>query len=354
MRFIDEVKIMVKSGDGGNGCSSFRREKYVPFGGPDGGNGGRGGDVVICADPSRNTLIHFRGRKIFAAENGGSGSNWQCDGKSGDTLELKVPVGTIVKDLSTDQILCDLKNPGDKIVLATGGRGGFGNMYFKTSTNQAPEYAQPGGPGVELEIGLELKLLADVAIIGLPNVGKSTLISRISAAKPKIADYEFTTLEPNLGVVEMDEQSLVVADIPGLIENASLGKGLGIKFLKHIERTSSLVHLVDVSLCLNEYEAYENYVTVRQELEKYNASLLDKKEIVCLCKTDTVTEDELEKFIRFFELTLDRKVLPISAVTGKNIDTLKRLMLRTKKENQEHEILSQPLSTEELLWPTSL
>ncbi len=329
MRFIDEVKITVKAGDGGNGCVSFRREKFVPFGGPDGGDGGDGGSVFFQADNGINTLVNFRGKKIYKAENGEQGAGSQRHGKYGEDIIIKVPVGTIIRDVNTEEIVADLVENEQKICVCYGGRGGLGNYNFKTSTNQAPKKATLGKDGDELEVELELKLLADIALLGLPNAGKSTLISSISAAKPKIADYPFTTLEPNLGVVTLGERSLVVADIPGLIEDASEGKGLGVKFLKHIERTSAFVHLVDVSWCLEEYEAFEQYVTIRNELVKYNQELENKKEIICLTKTDAMTEEEISKYQTFFEEQLDKKVVTLSSVSGKNIDLLKTLMFKT-------------------------
>ncbi len=327
MRFIDEVTIKVIAGNGGNGVCSFRREKYIPFGGPDGGDGGNGGDVYIEASKDINTLVNFRGRKVFKACDGEKGAGRQKSGHTGDDTILRVPVGTIIKKVETGELI-DLNKDGDKIRIAKGGRGGLGNVNFKSSTNQAPRKATLGKMGEEFELELELKLLADIAIIGLPNVGKSTLISVISAAKPKIADYEFTTLEPNLGVVSIDDRSFVVADIPGLIEDASKGKGLGIKFLKHIERTSAFVHLVDCSMCLDEFEAFEGYVTIKNELEQYNPDLIDKKEIVCLAKTDAMNDEEISRFENFFEEQLGKKVLPISATSGRNIETLKRLMVK--------------------------
>ena len=328
MRFIDEVRIVAISGHGGPGAVTFRREKSIPFGGPDGGDGGNGGTVYFIADEGVNTLIDFRGKKIFKAEDGDPGAGRQLNGKDGADQILKVPVGTIIKNADTGAVIADLKEHGEKVIIAEGGNGGRGNLNFKSATNQAPRIAQPGLPGVELNLDLELKLLADLALVGLPNAGKSTLISSISAARPKIADYPFTTLEPNLGVVTLGERSFVVADIPGLIEDASEGKGLGIKFLKHIERTKALVHLVDVSWCLDEYEAFEQYVVIRNEITKYSENLANKREIVCLTKIDAMTDEEIEKFKKFFEEQLDKKVLPISGVSGKNIDNLKALMVK--------------------------
>lgn len=328
MRFIDEVKITVISGHGGPGAVTFRRESNIPFGGPDGGDGGAGGSVIAIADEGVNTLIGFRGKKVFKAADGEPGMGRQLNGPAGADQILRVPVGTIIRNAETGSIIADLKVHNEKIVIAEGGNGGRGNLNFKSATNQAPRTAQPGLPGMEFDLELELKLIADLALVGLPNAGKSTLISVISAAKPKIADYPFTTLEPNLGVVTLGERSFVVADIPGLIENAAEGKGLGVKFLKHIERTKALVHLVDVSWCLDEFEAFEQYVVVREEITKYSEEMANKREIVCLTKIDAMSEEEIQKFQDFFEKQLDKKVLPISGVSGRNIDTLKSLMLK--------------------------
>ncbi|HAZ12115.1 MAG: GTPase ObgE [Bdellovibrionales bacterium GWA2_49_15] len=334
MRFIDEVKIIVSSGNGGAGAVSFRREKFAEFGGPDGGDGGIGGSVYFEGDEGLNTLLHFRGRKSFAAENGDYGSGRHMNGRNGNDLILKVPIGTIVRLAETAEIVADITKHGEKILLAQGGRGGLGNMNFKSSTNQAPRHAQPGEKGIELHLDLELKLLANIALIGMPNAGKSTLISVISAARPKIADYPFTTLEPNLGVVSVADKTFVVADIPGLIEDASEGKGLGTRFLKHIERTSLFVHLVDISWCLEPYEAYESYIVVRNELIKYKEEMGLKAEIICLTKIDSLTEEEIEKYKKHFEEMLDKNVLPISAVSGYNIDKLKNLMLKAVERSE--------------------
>ncbi|WP_127716546.1 GTPase ObgE [Halobacteriovorax sp. HLS] len=330
MRFIDEVIITIISGNGGSGNSSFRREKFYPLGGPDGGDGGDGGSVYFRANNGINTLVDYRSKKVFKADHGGDGRNKQMHGSYAEDLILDVPVGTIIRNLETGEIIADLTEHDQKVLLAEGGRGGIGNIHYKSSTNQAPKNFTPGKPGIEMEIELELKLIADIALIGLPNAGKSTMISAISAARPKIADYAFTTLEPNLGVVKMGENnSFVVADIPGLIEDASEGKGLGIKFLKHLERTKAFVHLVDVSWCLDEFEAFEQYVVIREELRKYNEDLLTKKELVCLTKIDAMTDEEIEKYVNFFETQIDRKVLPVSTVSGKNVGLLKSLMLKT-------------------------
>jgi GTP-binding protein len=331
MKFIDEVQIEVASGNGGAGAVSFRREKYVPYGGPDGGNGGGGGNVYIEGDENINTLVHFRGRKFYKAEDGENGAGAQMDGATGEDLVIKVPVGTLVLNTETNLLIEDITAHGQKVRIAQGGRGGLGNAFFKSSTNQAPRYAQEGEPGVQFPLKLELKLIADIALVGLPNAGKSTLISSISAAKPKIADYPFTTLTPNLGVVQVDEESFVVADIPGLIENAAEGKGLGIQFLKHIERTSALVHLIDCSMLLEPEEAMADYATVRHELLKYDHDqFYNKPEIICLTKIDAMSEDEITRFQTFMEEALQKKVLPISGVSGRNLDLLKRIMLKTK------------------------
>lgn len=337
MKFIDEVDIEIISGDGGKGFVGYRREKYVPLGGPDGGDGGKGGDIVFVGDEGLNTLHHFRGLKTFRAQAGENGAGSNMQGADGQDLLLKVPVGTLIFDKETGNLLCDITENGQHFHASEGGRGGHGNAYFKSSTHQTPRFAQNGEPGKAIKVHLELKLLADIALIGLPNAGKSTLISAISAARPKIADYPFTTLEPNLGVVELGDKTLVVTDIPGLIEGAAEGKGLGIKFLKHIERTSALVHLIDCSMFLEEFEAVEAYMTVRQELEKFNPELLNKKEIVCLTKIDAMTEEEIERFRSSMEEQLDRKVLPISGVSGRNIELLKQIMLKTKEVIQEEQ-----------------
>lgn len=334
MKFIDEVNIEIVSGNGGQGCVGFRREKYVPMGGPDGGDGGNGGSIIFVGDEGLNTLMHFRGLKTFKAEDGHKGSGSNMNGPNGEHLFLKVPVGTLVYNTETNELICDITTHGQEYIVCEGGRGGRGNASFKTSTNQTPRFAQNGEEGVSYNVHLELKLLADIALIGLPNAGKSTLISAISAARPKIADYPFTTLEPNLGVVTVNDKTLVVTDVPGLIEGAAEGKGLGIKFLKHIERTSALVHLIDCSMFLEEFEAIEAYSIIRDELEKFNPDLLNKKEIVCLTKIDAMTEEEIEKFRSHMEIQLDRKVLPISGVSGRNIELLKQIMIRTKEDIQ--------------------
>jgi GTP-binding protein len=335
MKFIDEVEIEVVAGHGGHGAVSFRREKHAEYGGPDGGDGGHGGNVILEADTGVNTLVHFRGRKVYEAEDGQKGIGTQSNGRSGEDLIIKVPVGTLVYNRENDQLMCDLDADKKQFQIARGGRGGLGNMNFKTSTNQAPRFAQEGKPGQSFLLKLELKLIADIALVGMPNAGKSTLISVISSAKPKIADYPFTTLEPNLGVVKFHDSAFVVADIPGLIEHAAQGKGLGIKFLKHIERTKALVHLIDCSMFLEPFEAIEAYMIIRNELLQFSESVAWKKELVCITKIDAMTEEEIQKFITALEEHTDKKVLPISAVSGRNIDKVKELMFELKMQGEE-------------------
>ncbi len=320
MNFIDQVEIYIKAGDGGPGCVSFRREKYVPKGGPDGGDGGPGGDIILVVDTGLNTLYPFRNKRRFIAEGGKGGRNKNQHGRAGKDIVIRVPQGTVVRDLETGMIVADLTESGQTWVAARGGKGGKGNARFATSTNQAPRYAQPGLPGQERNLRLELKLLADVGLVGMPNAGKSTLLSRVSGARPKIADYPFTTLVPHLGVVELsDERSFVMADIPGLIEGAHQGAGMGLDFLRHVERTSVLLHLVDLSQ--GEREALAAYKTVRNELANFQADLLDKEQVVVLNKIDIVSEELIQKVEgRFSQEGLE--VFKISAYTGSGIDEL--------------------------------
>jgi GTP-binding protein len=326
MRFVDEVKIHVRAGDGGNGCVSFRHEKYVPKGGPDGGDGGKGGDVVIKATRAKQTLLDFHFQRHFKAARGDHGRGKQQTGRNGEPFILEVPVGTEVRDVDTGELLCDLTQEDDFVIVARGGQGGKGNLHFATSTRRAPRIAQPGKTGEERNIRLELKLLADVGLIGLPNAGKSTLISRISSARPKIADYPFTTLTPNLGVVRLDRgESMIVADIPGLIQGAHRGAGLGIKFLRHIERTLLLIHVVDVSTRDQSVQtALDNYCQVNDELGHFSSELLTKPQIVALNKIDILIERaSLEKLREEFS-KLGTPVHAISAVTGEGIQDLIR------------------------------
>ncbi len=322
--FVDQARIVVRAGRGGNGCVSFRREKFVPLGGPNGGDGGRGGDVSLVSDKALNTLSLFRHKKHFKAERGQHGQGSDKTGRSGEHQLVKVPVGTLVyTDPERTELLCDLDQHGLEVPVARGGRGGRGNARFATSTNQAPRRADDGEEGEELVLYLDLKLLADVGIIGLPNAGKSTLISRISAARPKIADYPFTTLVPNLGVVDLGGfRSFVAADIPGLIEGAHQGTGLGDRFLKHVERTRILIHLVDVSLPGEEGSAGDDLKTINRELKRYDAKLAAKPQIVAASKTDALSDrgrlEELETHCRETGIELTA----ISSVSGAGLDRL--------------------------------
>ena len=295
--FLDNARIDVTGGSGGNGCVSWRREKYVSKGGPDGGDGGKGGDIILQANGNTDTLSNFASKKRYAAPDGAPGTGSRKHGKNGEDLVLFVPPGTLIYDAATNQLVADLVANGDQVVLAKGGRGGFGNAHFKSSTRQKPDFAEQGEPGQQLDIQLELKLVADVGIIGLPSVGKSTLISVISSAKPKIAAYPFTTLVPNLGVVPFHDRSMVVCDVPGLIEGASEGKGLGEEFLKHVERCGALLHLLDLSHALQSDGTLDpaplivDYKTIRQELAAYSPTLDAKREILAIAKSDLTTED---------------------------------------------------------------
>jgi GTP-binding protein len=321
VKFIDEAIITVRSGDGGNGCLSFRREKYVPLGGPDGGDGGKGGDVTLVSSQDRRTLYPFRFKHEFTAQRGGGGEGRQRTGKSGSDLVIEVPPGTIVRDAETGDIIKDFCLPGESFIIARGGRGGKGNTHFKSSTHRTPRFAQPGEAGEVKQLKLELKLLADVGIIGFPNAGKSTLISVISAARPKIADYPFTTLVPNLGVVKAgDREPFVVADIPGLIAGAHTGAGLGIHFLRHIERTRMLVHLIDAS-AIDPEKPLEAYDAINTELSSYSPDLARKPQIIALNKLDLPGTEERA---RAFKAALKKrsKLYLISAATVKGVDQL--------------------------------
>lgn len=322
--FIDSAKLYVKAGDGGNGSVSFHREKYVAAGGPDGGDGGRGGDVVFVVNEGIRTLADFRYKRHYKAEGGQNGGAANCTGKSADDLVIKVPQGTIIKDEETGRILADLTKLGQSAVIAKGGKGGAGNQHFATPTRQVPNFAKPGEPGEERWILLELKLLADVGLIGYPNVGKSTILSMVSAARPKIADYHFTTLEPNLGVVQLGkDSSFVIADIPGLIEGAHEGVGLGLEFLKHVERTKLLLHVVDVS-AIEGRNPIEDFDVINNELKQYNSKLAERPQVVVANKMDvTGAEENLKLFTE--EMTgRGLSVFPISAATNKGLDELMR------------------------------
>ena len=321
MKFIDEAIITVQSGDGGKGCVSFRREKFIPRGGPDGGDGGKGGDVILEAASQKRTLYFFRYRKNFKAKNGTSGQGKCKTGKHGNDIVIEIPPGTVVSDYGTGQTIKDFAKPGEKYIIAKGGRGGRGNAHFKTSTNRAPRFAQPGESGKILKLKLELKLLADVGIIGLPNAGKSTLISAISSAHPKTGNYPFTTLVPNLGVVKTEGgEPFIVADIPGLIEGAHKGVGLGIRFLRHIERTRILIHLIDLS-SIDLADPLKSYKAVNNELARYSGELAKKSQIVVLNKLDI---PGVKKAVDTFQASAkDIKIKLISALTGEGIDNLK-------------------------------
>ena len=326
--FIDEAKITIKAGDGGHGCIAFRREKFVPRGGPSGGDGGNGGNIYLIADPHENTLLKFRFNHTFRAPRGRHGEGSNKHGKNGADLEITVPVGTVVYDYETGEKLHDFIQPKESALIAQGGRGGHGNAHFASSVNRAPHKAQDGLLGEEKTLRLELKLLADVGLVGYPNVGKSTLISRISAARPKIADYPFTTLEPQLGVVSVDnDKTFVVADIPGLIEGAHLGHGLGIQFLKHIERTRLLLHMVDVSVA-NERDPVEEFKAIDSELSEYNSDLAKKKQIVVAAKMDVADSKKVQKLQRWCKKN-SLELLKISSVTGEGLDELKHSILKS-------------------------
>jgi GTPase len=340
--FIDEAKIRVKAGDGGNGCMAFRREKFVPRGGPSGGDGGKGGDVVMESSERHNTLVHFRFNPEYKAERGRHGEGSKRTGQGGADVVLKVPVGTILYDDETGERLHDFSHADERLVIARGGRGGRGNARFATSTHQAPRECEPGRPGEERSYRLELKLLADVGLVGYPNVGKSTLISRISAARPKIADYPFTTLEPNLGVVAVrdpgdpDQVSFVVADIPGLIEGAHTGAGLGTQFLRHIERTRLLVHLVDVSDSSGRPDPVHDVEVIMGELKSFGAHLEDKPMLLVASKMDIANKEKLAKLRRYARKRALEPYL-ISAATGEGVEQLKLAIVRRLEQLRQEQ-----------------
>jgi GTP-binding protein len=327
--FIDEAKIYVKAGDGGNGCLSFRREKFIPKGGPDGGDGGRGGNVYFQAAKNLDTLIDFAGKHHWHAQNGQPGSGNNKFGADGQDLVINVPPGTLIYDVDLDLLLKDLNKVGIKVCICRGGKGGRGNKAFATSINQTPRQTEPGKNGQERNLRLELKLIADVGLVGIPNAGKSTLISRCSAARPKIADYPFTTTEPVLGIVELsDFRRFVMADIPGLIEGAHQGAGLGYEFLKHIERTTILAHILDI-MPVDGSDPAENYYSIRSEMEKYSKALTQKKEVIVANKIDLDPDGETVKMLG---KKLKKKIVPISAVTGEGIKELSEILWQMVKE----------------------
>ncbi len=323
MKFIDEAKIFIKSGDGGDGCLSFRREKYIEFGGPDGGNGGKGGDIIIEGTKSLNTLVDYRFQKHFKAQKGRGGAGRNRTGAAGKDMILKIPVGTEI--LQDDEILADIVND-EKMILFPGGEGGKGNINFKSSTNRAPRKTTPGEKGYEAEVVLRLKILADAGLVGFPNAGKSSLLRKISAAKPKVADYPFTTLDPKLGVVRKGDEEIVVADIPGLIEDAHVGSGLGFKFLKHIERCHSLIHVIDIT---NE-DLVKSYNTIINELKSYDEDLVNKNKIIVLNKCDLLKKEEIDKIRIDFENIINLKIHLISTISGEGINQLINEILKLK------------------------
>ena len=335
--FLDYAKIYIKSGDGGNGCVSFRREKFVPKGGPNGGDGGKGGNVILKASSQLSTLIDFRYKQHYRAKRGAHGQGSDKTGKSGEDQIIIVPTGSIIKEKTTDKVIGELLVDGEELVVLNGGKGGKGNAHFKTSTNQAPRYAQKGQPGQEMEVVIELKLIADAGLVGFPNVGKSTLISKISAARPKIADYPFTTLVPKLGIVKYrDFNSFVVADIPGIIEGASTGKGLGLQFLRHIERTRLLVFMIDsTKISDSSEEVLKEYNVLLREIKNYGANLQYKPRIVCFTKIDVVSK-EVRDIIA--SVSIETEKVMISSITGENLQTLKDMIWNNlKKENSQEE-----------------
>ena len=319
--FSDFAKVFVKAGDGGNGAVTFHREKYVAAGGPDGGDGGRGGSVVFVADKNINTLLDFRYKRKYLAENGGAGRDAKRNGKNGADLEVRVPVGTLLREAESNLVICDLKENGQRMVVAKGGSGGWGNRHFATPTRQAPKYAKPGLPGQEREVVLELKLLADVGLLGFPNVGKSTLLSVVSQARPKIANYHFTTLQPNLGVVTHNDMSFVMADVPGLIEGASDGAGRGSDFLRHLDRTRLLIHVVDIS-GIEGRDPIEDFTVINRELENYSPELLLRKQIVAGNKSDIICNEGAAQRFREFVLSCGYSYFEISAASRKGVKEL--------------------------------
>ena len=350
--FADRAKIIIKSGNGGDGHVSFRREKYVPNGGPDGGDGGRGGDVIFQVDEGLNTLYNFRHKRKFFAQNGEEGKKRRCHGADGDDIILKVPEGTVVKEASSGKVIADMSGSNRRQVVLKGGRGGLGNMNFATPTMQAPKYAKPGKQGIELEVQLELKVIADVGLIGFPNVGKSTLLSKVSNARPKIANYHFTTLQPNLGVVDVDGcGGFVIADIPGLIEGAAEGAGLGHDFLRHIERTRLFIHIVDAAQTEGR-DAVDDVYKINDELKNYSKELCDRPQIIAANKADLIFEDGEENPIDRLKKEFEPKgipVYPISAATGKGIrELIYRVQNELDKLPKEKTVFEQEFFPEEM------
>ncbi len=339
--FTDYVKISIKAGDGGDGAVTFRREKYVAAGGPDGGDGGNGGSIYFQVDPNANTLIDFRYNKKYRAQNGENGSGANCYGKKGEDLYINVPIGTIIKDAETGKVVADLSKEGQVELVLKGGRGGKGNSHFATSTRQAPRFAQGGDKGEEKEVILELKLLADVGLLGFPNVGKSTFLSVVTAAKPKIANYHFTTIDPNLGVVKTKTgSSFVIADIPGIIEGASEGVGLGIQFLRHVERTRLLLHVIDVS-GLEGRNPVEDFYTINEELKKYSEKLANRKQIIVANKIDVMQDESLLKELEELAQKENLELFKISGVTGEGVEALINRAEQALKELPHEELVEE-------------
>ena len=323
MKFLDQVKIFVKAGDGGSGSPSFRREKFIEFGGPDGGDGGKGGSVILKSERNLNTLIDYRYQQHFKAQRGGDGKGKKMTGKGGENLYLKVPVGTQVFEEDNKTLIFDFKKNNDEFVVATGGKGGFGNTKFKSSTNRAPKKFTKGTKGEEFWIWLQLKTIADIGIIGLPNAGKSSLLASMTSATPKIANYKFTTLNPNLGVAVYDDKEITLADIPGLIEGAHSGVGLGIKFLKHIERCKTLLHLIDI----NEEDLVSSYKQVRNELKSYGKELIKKKEIIVFNKIDLLQKNNIDKKVKDFEIKIKKKTFKMSTIQSRSVSNIKSKLM---------------------------
>ena len=323
MKFLDQVKIFVKAGDGGSGSPSFRREKFIEFGGPDGGDGGKGGSIILKSERNLNTLIDYRYQQHFKAQRGQDGKGKKMTGKGGENLYLKVPIGTQVFEEDNKTLIYDFKNNNDEFSVATGGRGGFGNTKFKSSTNRAPKKITKGIKGEEFWIYLQLKTIADIGIIGLPNAGKSSLLASMTSATPKIANYKFTTLNPNLGVAVYDDKEVTLADIPGLIEGAHTGTGLGIKFLKHIERCKTLLHLIDIS----EDDLISSYKQVRNELKNYGKELIKKKEIIVFNKIDLLEKNDLQEKVKKFENKIKKKTLSMSTIESKSVTKIKSKLI---------------------------
>ena len=334
MKFLDQAKIHIQSGNGGNGCVSFRREKFVEFGGPNGGNGGKGGDIIIKCVDGLNTLIDYRYRQHFKAKNGSPGMGSDKTGRSGDDTIIEVPRGTLILEEDNEEVIADIINKDQSLTILKGGNGGFGNAHFKSSENQTPRTANDGENGQEKWIWLRLKLIADIGLIGLPNAGKSTLISTVSEAKPKIADYPFTTLNPVLGIAKYNDNELVIADIPGLIEGAHEGKGLGDRFLGHIERCNLLLHLIDA----NDSDVINSWKTVRNEISAYSKELDEKKEIIVLSKSDSINEEKLDEKLIILKDYTNKDVFKMSSVTGKGITSILRILHDNISKTEDDDI----------------